>query len=172
MGASLASNYMDESLATFFHMWITVKIVDWLLFAVFEERRTEQICCHAAFKTTSLKLATSSRTYTFNSGQVLSFLINLIFSQIGFCNMMSTNSSNFWYEMWSSVFHMISISNLDELIACQQATCCCWYQNLQHRNNPISFIHQSRTWTTCITTQSMSMMMSTSRYQWPNAQFD
>jgi hypothetical protein len=34
---------------------------------------------------------------------VLYFLINLIFSQIGFCNMMSTNSSNFWYEMWFSL---------------------------------------------------------------------
>ncbi len=100
----------------FFHMWITVKIVDWLLSAVFEERRTEQICCHAAldstlaklfqhaaFKTTSLKLATSSITYTFNSGQVLYFLINLIFSQIGFCNTMSANSTNFWYEVWSSL---------------------------------------------------------------------
>ncbi len=116
VGASLASNYMDESLATFFHIWITIKIVGWLLFTVFEERRTEQICCHATphstlaklfqhatFKATSLKLSTSSRTYTFNSGQVLYFLINLIFSQIGFCNMMSANSSNFWYEMWSSL---------------------------------------------------------------------
>jgi hypothetical protein len=106
VGASLASNYMDESQA--FHMWITIKIMGWLLFAVFEERRTEQICCHAiphstlaklfqhaTFKATSLKLATSSRTYTFNSGHVLYFLINLIFSQIGFCNMMSANSSNF-----------------------------------------------------------------------------
>jgi hypothetical protein len=68
---------MDESLATFFHMWITVKIVDWLLLAVLEERRAEQICCHAAphsilsklfqqaaFKTTSIKLATRSRTFT------------------------------------------------------------------------------------------------------------
>jgi hypothetical protein len=116
VGASLASNYMDESLATFFHMWITMKIVGRLLFVVFEERRTKQICCHAAphstlskflqhvtFKATSLKLATNSRTYTFNSGQVLYFLINLIFSQIGFCNTMSANSSNFWYEMWSSL---------------------------------------------------------------------
>jgi hypothetical protein len=106
---------MDESLATFFHMWITVKIVDWLLLTVLEERRAEQICCHAAphstlaklfqqaaFKTTSIKLATGSRTFTFNSGQVLYFGINLIFSQIGFCNMMSANSHSFWYDMWSS----------------------------------------------------------------------
>jgi hypothetical protein len=116
VGSYLTSNYRGESLATFFHMWITVKIVDWLLSAVFDERRTEQICCHAApdstlaklfqhaaFKTTSLKLATSSRIYTFNPGQVLYFWINLIFSQNGFCNMMSANSSNFWYEMWSSL---------------------------------------------------------------------
>jgi hypothetical protein len=60
---------MDESLA--------VKIVDWLLLAVLEERRAQQICCHAApqstlselfqqsaFKTASIKLATRSRTFT------------------------------------------------------------------------------------------------------------
>jgi hypothetical protein len=100
----------------FFPHVVTFKIVDWLLFAIFEERRTKQICCHVApnstlaklfqhatFKTTSLKLATSSRTFTFNSRHVLYFLINLIFSQIGFCNVMSANSSNFWYEMWSSL---------------------------------------------------------------------
>ncbi len=96
---------MDESLATFFHMWITVKIVDWLLSAVFEERRTEQICCHAApdstlaklfqhaaFKTTALKLATSCRTYTFNSGQVLFAFDNSIEIHVIFDGAQKLNS--------------------------------------------------------------------------------